>query len=43
MSTYFNVTTTIKAQRMSESTPSTASRVMAPSLPTAAVTASRSA
>ena len=43
MSTYFSVTTTISAQRMSESTPSTASCVIGPSFPTAAVTASRKA
>src|SRR5262245_64992988 len=39
MSTYFSVTTTISAHRISESTPSTAARVMSPSLPTEAVTA----
>ncbi len=42
MSTYLSVTTTISAQRMSESTPNTASRVTVPPAE-AAVTASRNA
>ncbi len=42
MSTYFSVTTTISAQRMSESTPSTAARVTVPPA-VAAFTASRNA
>jgi len=42
MRTYFSVTTTISAQRMSESTPSTAVRVTVPPAE-AAFTASRSA
>ena len=43
ITTYLSVTTTISAHRISDSTPSTASRVGAPSAPTAATTASRSA
>jgi hypothetical protein len=43
ITTYFKVTTTISAHRISDSTPSTASRVGMPSPPTAATTASRNA
>ena len=43
MTTYFSVTTTISAHRISESTPSTACGAAAADVPLAATTASRSA
>ena len=43
MTTYFSVTTTMSAHRISESTPSTACGAAAAELPLAATTASRNA